>query len=53
MKGLVRAIIAVQRDYCRAHGVSPLMAVWEAIATLLYCAAIAVSVALLAAAVPL
>jgi len=53
MKGLIATLVAVHRDYCIAHNVAPLMALWEAIAILLYCAAIAVSVALLAAAVPL
>lgn len=53
MRVLIATLIAVQRDYCRAHGVEPRQAAFDGIAIVLYGAAIAVSVALLAAAVPL
>ncbi|MEA3264157.1 MAG: hypothetical protein U9R07_11820 [Pseudomonadota bacterium] len=47
MKGLIGTIIAVQRDYCRAHGVSPFMAAWEAVQIAIYSVAIGLAATLL------
>lgn len=53
MKGLLRTIIAVQRDYCRAHGISPYMAALEAIQLAAYSVALGfVGLLLLVAMVP-